>query len=1286
MAAIPGSVRVGGFIAPTDSSDTYASQSELYHHGGYRTVATIAERNAIPAPRRKEGMLVKVLDAGGGIEKLYALTGGILDGNWGEAEFLATTPAYTVEVAKAGRPFTSIQAAIDSITVAPGERWVVLVHPGDYAENVVLKDGVDLVGRDPRTCRVTVTSGNAIQWGASANSDLLNMGVRTVYGANSSRLLLMDSGDHNIINCHFYAEGTSTNQLVRMVGAASAHIIRGCTFTTVKTGSGECTLISRSTSSHFLFADNTITMTQESDAGYGTTVLQNHGQSTPGSVAVIANNTIHALADGGDCELTIFDDHSVSNGIPSVYADNSVTVETRAAGTDGALHFFRVRPPNGDHRTLSRGNTLIVGQGDFGPLGNGEEEWFCRNDSSSGATFTSHMDVVKFSSRESIPDAMVGPGVSYSSMPNPGDLQLSGVVVPRVKSITSDYGATESWMIDSLHLVGVTDATVTFPSDLSGFKEGQRVTLHNLSDYRMIIDPNGHEIDDSLDGRQIAPFGYVTFVLVAGEVRTLGSRGYGTLVIPDDVANLELWIDPDDSTTVSTTGALVDSITSKDASGTRVGTALTTARPTLVTASQNHRDTLDYLGGQSLSFGDVSVHNNGVGRGLHVFVVAKPEASGDTYIGKGDTTGDQREWYVITSRARIYEAGTGTPNQNVTISPSYAGDWQITEMAWAPAGNLQAYINGNLLGTSGGTIADITAGTEALMIGDTEFTSRYLGEMAEILVYSRRLTEAERGNLINYLAVKWDIKDIPIAPDSTPWDRNGTTVTTTAPDDLVVAGAFGTHIETVTADTVLTDTDGISTVLIDAGTTDIEIELPAVLLSKYRLLRFLRTDSSSHIVRIKAAGVERISGVGTVDIRAQWESVNIQCDGLMWVKVSQDDGISRQRIDHDSFRLLKPGQNWTQASFPEKIQGAAGGATVQHHPDSYIDCMWDVIEIDDTTGATINEWKRLRFASVADIYSFVSDHCAPSGVGPLNVIRMRVYDEIDGGIQPISRVYGVNSFFSALTHKRYKNSSHKTLDTAVLEWSNVSAWFSDMRLQMGGDLGTGVNLAGEDRIVWFATNHRKMYSLPRQGFESELPFPGHRRMWGSSGIEALADDSVVTNTAASTGEHRIFCNLQMPGVNSWGWDTGVGASAAIANRDALEGVSSRIVLYHMQSGDRHAVMIKPVGIDRISVDYFDQTKYDLYALFSGEGRSSLIRKLSISQSHPRRGLVWIEMSSWAPPQYCYLGRRSARNIAETRFFLRDKVTGRVSPASRAVVRIKRSQRDAPYAPEVCYDA
>jgi hypothetical protein len=60
MAAIPGT-NVVAPIVPLDTADVHPTHEALYGKGGYRTVATTAERDAIPAARREEGMLVHVV-------------------------------------------------------------------------------------------------------------------------------------------------------------------------------------------------------------------------------------------------------------------------------------------------------------------------------------------------------------------------------------------------------------------------------------------------------------------------------------------------------------------------------------------------------------------------------------------------------------------------------------------------------------------------------------------------------------------------------------------------------------------------------------------------------------------------------------------------------------------------------------------------------------------------------------------------------------------------------------------------------------------------------------------------------------------------------------------------------------------------------------------------------------------------------------------------------------------------------------------------------------------------
>lgn len=67
MADIKGT-NVASKIVPYTDSDEYATHDEKYGVGGYRTVDSVSEMNAIPAARRKEGMLVYVKG-----DKIYKL-------------------------------------------------------------------------------------------------------------------------------------------------------------------------------------------------------------------------------------------------------------------------------------------------------------------------------------------------------------------------------------------------------------------------------------------------------------------------------------------------------------------------------------------------------------------------------------------------------------------------------------------------------------------------------------------------------------------------------------------------------------------------------------------------------------------------------------------------------------------------------------------------------------------------------------------------------------------------------------------------------------------------------------------------------------------------------------------------------------------------------------------------------------------------------------------------------------------------------------------------------------
>jgi hypothetical protein len=101
MAAIPGGVRFTGFVAPSDTADTYAVIDPIYGKGGYREVADTVERDAITTERRRIGMMVYVQDQ----DKIFYLKNGITNLDWIE---LSTAVSGTITVDHGGTGLTAV--------------------------------------------------------------------------------------------------------------------------------------------------------------------------------------------------------------------------------------------------------------------------------------------------------------------------------------------------------------------------------------------------------------------------------------------------------------------------------------------------------------------------------------------------------------------------------------------------------------------------------------------------------------------------------------------------------------------------------------------------------------------------------------------------------------------------------------------------------------------------------------------------------------------------------------------------------------------------------------------------------------------------------------------------------------------------------------------------------------------------------------------------------------------------------------------------------------------------
>ena len=405
---------------------------------------------------------------------------------------------------------------------------------------------------------------------------------------------------------------------------------------------------------------------------------------------------------------------------------------------------------------------------------------------------------------------------------------------------------------------------------------------------------------------------------------------------------------------------------------------------------------------------------------------------------------------------------------------------------------------------------------------------------------------------------------------------------------------------------------------------------------------------------------------------------------------------TRSKIHYDSFCALWPGENWLRTSFPQHVY--ATSPAVLREYDHYKDCFWDVYEVasDNVPGSNdveLRSWKGKRFPLVQHLYSFIRGSCERHlfiDNSPRHAIYVRVYDVVDADVPVIDKVYGINTFYHMLHGARARTNTPLSLDLpGGVDWPDAPAWFESLRAELSGDIGAGPPLADESRVVWFPSGPKKLYGLPRTGFGIPLPNaspPHQRRVWrttsGGSLQEITASYANFANTPSSAGWDIHYCDLDLSSL-TWVWN---GPAAGRSAKAAQDGAGSRIILYHMSAGSDHAVYVKPVGIDRVGLPWFDSNLYDLYGMYTVPGISVEIRKIAgIDPGFQtvRRGLTWVDLHSWIPPGKKRLGANAVGwRMPATSFFLRDKLTGRISPASSARIVLSKGHRNAPFKFEV----
>lgn len=183
-------------------------------------------------------------------------------------------------------------------------------------------------------------------------------------------------------------------------------------------------------------------------------------------------------------------------------------------------------------------------------------------------------------------------------------------------------------------------------------------------------------------------------------------------------------------------------------------TGTSTARPTYISNCRNNLPCLRFDGNDQLIMSPEGTYS----QYLSIFMVATPHTGTDSYIiGSNDgasapsflskyTNGSVRdyEWYLQSERQIIY-----------TTAPSGLNILEVFRDNAGGTGSLKGYFNGTQVFNTTATVGITSLSLN--YIGSAGSVGYYRGDIAELIIFNRILTTAERDAIEDYLGKKWGI-------------------------------------------------------------------------------------------------------------------------------------------------------------------------------------------------------------------------------------------------------------------------------------------------------------------------------------------------------------------------------------------------------------------------------------------------------------------------------------------------------------------------------------------------
>lgn len=336
--------------------------------------------------------------------------------------------------------------------------------------------------------------------------------------------------------------------------------------------------------------------------------------------------------------------------------------------------------------------------------------------------------------------------------------------------------------------------------------------------------------------------------------------------------------------------------------------------------------------------------------------------------------------------------------------------------------------------------------------------------------------------------------------------------------------------------------------------------------------------------------------------------------------------------------------------------------------------------IEDKTNGTT--WDDLSFPTKNDIANWVTANVPIDGSSnsTANFI-LKPYETIDHTIPAISYINGYNRFFTSLAGGDTRSSRSHTAVKCMPLIDNCVDMFNSLGL--GGAPVTAADGLDLLQSVWLGRAKKNIYGKAPLAVSINsrynVYFPGgvsNRR------VRDVITDTYLNNSAP--GEYYAVGNVMYSYLNANSMTGGVHDSDMTRLTSIIDG-GSAVVFVGVESGNHRAMVVKPIGMDTIKIELFNENLYDFEVVATQSDVTTGVNVksypthasiLAISGGATEEidagfGKMLINTSVFVSPfidlDTIKFGIHATSNV---RFRLREKATGRVSVLSTSGVVFK----------------